>query len=190
LERDEEWVVAAPDRAAELDDWVLATAPRAAAYARSLLRDVHQAEDIVQECYCRLLKKADVYDLPRDGLKLLLTAITNACINLRTRRRPMFPLFRGGDSDDPGAPDILDPRVDGPADVVIGRELESVIAAALSGLPQAQRAAIQLRSIGYSQQEIAEIMSVSASNAGVLIHRARQALARHLTPYLGEEKVI
>src|SRR5207248_8790329 len=69
----------------ELDAWVLETAPRALAYARSLLGDLDQAEDVVQDCYCRLLAKADVYDLPRDGLKLLFKAVGNACINRATR---------------------------------------------------------------------------------------------------------
>ena len=78
----------------ELDDWVLATAPRATAYARSLLGNAHEAEDIVQDCYCRLIAKASTYDLKRDGLKLLFTAIGNACINLRTRRKPVFRLIQ------------------------------------------------------------------------------------------------
>ena len=182
--------MAAPDRAAELDAWVLATAPRAAGYARSLLRDPDQADDIVQDCYCRLLQKADVYDLPRDGLKLLLTAITNACINLRTRRRPMFRLLGPGDDDDAGPPDVADPRPEDPAASAIGHELEEAVAQALGQLPVAQRAAVELRSLGYSQQEIASILSVGTSHAGVLIHRARQALARHLAPFLGEEKVV
>ena len=56
----------------ELDAWVLATAPRAVAYARSLLRNPDDADDIVQDCYCRLIAKATVYDLPRDGFKILL----------------------------------------------------------------------------------------------------------------------
>ena len=51
---------------ADLDAWVLSTAPDAVAYAVSLLRDRAAAEDVVQDCYCRLLQKADVYDLPRE----------------------------------------------------------------------------------------------------------------------------
>src|SRR5439155_26473074 len=48
----------APAAPGNLDAWVLATAPRAVAYAAALLRDAVLAEDVVQDCYCRLLQKA------------------------------------------------------------------------------------------------------------------------------------
>jgi RNA polymerase sigma factor (sigma-70 family) len=152
----------------ELDTWVLATAPRAIAYARSLLHNPDDADDVVQDCYCRLLAKADVYDLPRDGLKLLLTAITNACINLRTRRKPMFRLVRASaEGEEEG--------------------LAEAVAAGLGRLPPQQRTALELKAFGHSQHEIAEILGVSPNNAGVLVYRARQTLARHLAPFLTGE---
>jgi RNA polymerase sigma-70 factor (ECF subfamily) len=169
----------------ELDAWVLATAPRAVAYARSLLRDPDQAEDVVQDCYCRLLAKAGVYDLPQDGLKLLLRAVTNACINLRTRRRSIFSL--GREDDRPGDPP--DPAA-APADErLMFKELSAAVAAGLRRLPVQQRAALELKSLGHSQHEIAEALGITPSNAGVLVFRARQALAAYLAPYLGGEAV-
>lgn len=171
--------------AAELDAWVLETAPRATAYARSLLRDFDRADDVVQDCYCRLLAKAGVYDLPRDGLKLLLTAVTNACINAATRRKPAFRLVR----DDDGAEDPPDPAAPVPDALAAANELGTAIASALATLPPNQRAAVELKGLGYSQQEIAEMIGVSTSNAGVLIYRGRQALAELLAPYLGERPV-
>ena len=57
----------------------------------------------------------------------------------------------------------------------------------LARLPPQQRAAVELKSYGYSQHEIAEILHVSPSNAGVLVHRGRQALAAYLTPFLAQE---
>lgn len=172
----------------ELDAWVLETAPRAVAYARSLLRDPDDADDVVQDCYCRLLARADVYDLPRDGLKLLLRAVTNACINLRTRRKPTFRLTRpsadGYEADDPP-----DPAAVGAADSLAHKELADAVAAGLRTLTQQQRAALELKSLGHSQQEIAEILDVTPTNVGVLVHRGRQALAKYLTPFLGGEPV-
>ena len=73
-----------PDEAGDsgyADAWVLSTLPRAVAYAAGLLHDRASAEDVVHDCYCRLLRRADVYDLPRDGTRLLFRAITNACID-------------------------------------------------------------------------------------------------------------
>lgn len=168
-----------------LDDWVRATAPRAVAYARSLLRNPHDAEEIVQDCYGRLLAKADVYDLPRDGMKLLLASISNACLNLKSRRRPFFRLVRS--DDDEKFDDPPDRSTATPADVATGNELASAVAAALRKLPVQQRAAIELKSLGHSQQEIGEILNVTSNNAGVLVHRARQALAEMLAPFLERE---
>lgn len=171
----------------DLDRWVLDTAPRAVAYARSLLRDPHQAEDVVQDCYCRLLAKAGTYDLPRDGLKLLLTAITNAAINLRTRRKPVFGLVRAGHDGEAVADDPPDPAAAAPDELAAAGELSEAVAVALRLLPPQQRAAVELKGLGHSQQDIADILGVTATNAGVLLHRGRQALARHLAPFLGGE---
>jgi hypothetical protein len=46
-----------------LDDWVQATLPRAISCARALLHDPVAADDVVQECYIRLIQRADRYDL-------------------------------------------------------------------------------------------------------------------------------
>jgi RNA polymerase sigma-70 factor (ECF subfamily) len=170
-----------------LDAWVLATAPRAMAYARSLLKNVDDAEEIVQDCYCRLIARKDKYDLPTDGLKLLLTSISNACINLRTRRKPMFSLGFPGTDQSEIIDDPVDPAADSPNDRAVHRELSEAVAAGLKLLPPMQRAAVELKSMGHTQQEIAEILGTSATNAGVLIYRARTALAQYLEPYLDSE---
>jgi len=171
----------ARDARADLSDWVLATAPRAVAYAVSLLRDRERAEEIVQDCYCRLLAKADAYDLRADGLKLLITAISNACVNLKSRRRGVFSLF-GGEGR---PPEVEDLSAREPSGSLLDRELADAIGRGLATLPVRQRAAIELKSQGHSLREVAEILRVSPNNAGVLVHRARAALEEYLAPYLG-----
>jgi RNA polymerase sigma-70 factor (ECF subfamily) len=171
----------------DLDAWVLATAPRAVAYATSLLHDRTQAEDVVQDCYCRLLQRAHVYDLPRDGLKLLFRSITNACINVSTRKRPVVSLDALKARDSEGAAmEIADRSAQEPGRILMDRELEEAVAQGLTRLPDQQRAALELKSLGQTQQEIAEILNITATYAGVLIHRARQAMAEYLAPYVGE----
>jgi RNA polymerase sigma factor (sigma-70 family) len=164
-----------------LEAWVLATAPRAVAYAASLLRNRAAAEDVVQECYYSLIK-AGRYDLPRDGLKLLYRAITNRCINLTERRPPVQSIDAAEGFGEPQAPVATQPEV-----AAMNRELEDAVATGLAGLPVQQRAALELRILGHSQQEIADMLAVTASHAGVLIHRARQALGAYLVPYIGKE---
>jgi RNA polymerase sigma-70 factor (ECF subfamily) len=159
----------------DLDAWVLATAADAVAYAASLLRDRTAAEDIVQDCYCRLLQKSAVYDLVNDGRKLLFRSITNACLNHNTRQRPALSLH-GRDEDGGSRPESE----------VLRRELEQAVADGLARLPKQQRAALELKSLGHSLQEIGDMIGVSAGNAGVLVHRARQVLADYLAPYFEE----
>lgn len=174
------------DAQADLDAWVLATAPRAVAFATSLLRDRDRAEDVVQDCYCRLLQKADQYDLPGSGVKLLFKAITRACINLTSRDRHILSLQALGGRNDEGAWETEDTRTAAPPEAAIHRELEQAVGAALARLPVSQRAALELRSLGHSQQEIGELLEVTSSHAGVLVHRARQAMAAYLAPLIGE----
>lgn len=51
----------------------------------------------------------------------------------------------------------------------------------MSGLPEAQRTALQLRDVeGHSYQETADIMDITEANVKVLIYRARQAVKKQL----------
>ncbi len=77
-----------PPSAEQLDAWVSETSRRALGYAVTLVGNQPDAEDIVHDCYRRLLAHSDRYDLIRDGTKLLFRAVTNACINHVQRRPP------------------------------------------------------------------------------------------------------
>jgi RNA polymerase sigma-70 factor (ECF subfamily) len=172
--------------------WIAAVGPRAIAYARSLLRDRSRAEDVVQECLYRLLRNAAAYDLERDGTKILFKAISNLCINQTSREKQLLPLDGGSDPDH-GPLTLADSNALRPEQIAQSRELEEQVRAALQGLPELQRAAVELRALGLSKEEIADTLGVSVSNAGVLVHRGRHALARVLGTRFGstdsEEKM-
>lgn len=167
-----------PDAA--LDAWVAESLPRALAFALSLLGNRADAEDVVQDCYGRLLAKAGEYDLPADGTKLLLKSISNACINLVQRRRESASL----DGIDPSH-HTLQPASD-PQQGAIHHELKDAVAVALARLPLQQRAVVELRSLGHSLLEIAKMLEISHANARVLLHRARAQLTESLAPFLEE----
>ncbi|WP_435010757.1 RNA polymerase sigma factor [Tundrisphaera lichenicola] len=174
-----------PDAFDDLDDWVASTLPRAVAYASSLLRDRILADDVVHDCYCRLLRKAGEYDLLLDGSKLLFRSITNACLNHNRRDRPHLSLDDRG-PDGSRAPGVEDRRMIEPIQPLLDRELESAIAEGLARLPMAQRAALELKSLGHTLREIAEVLGTTPGNASVLIHRARQLMVGQLACYLEE----
>jgi RNA polymerase sigma-70 factor (ECF subfamily) len=179
-----------PDRASDpatkagLDAWVLATAPDAVAYAASLLRDRPAAEDVVQDCYCRLLARAACYDLPRDGRRLLFASVTRACLNRLSRSRPAVSLDAAGDDGDGLHGALADRTAEPPERAAMRKELELAVAEGLALLPVAQRGALEMKGLGHALEDIAEALGVTPNYAGVLVHRGRQALARRLAPYL------
>ncbi len=170
-------------RQKSLDAWVEKSLPKALAFARSLLADRHAAEDVVHDCVCRLLERKDRYDLPRDGFKLLLRSIANACIDLG-RRAGRVRWQTGVDADTDRASEFVDRRSIEPYQFAMRKELEMAVGEALQHLPLNQRAALELKSLGCSLSEIAETLEVTESHAGVLVHRARRALSRELECFL------
>ena len=170
-----------PEQAAALDAWVLENWSSAVAYATSFLRDRASAEDVVHDCFYNLLRNAGRYDLPRDGTRLLFRSVTNECFkrNSRGKATVSLSLF-----EDDGA-GIADTSVPEPSLVAMTEELREAIAKALARLPLPQQAALKLKSMGHSLHEIAQILEVSVPNAGVLVHRARRALADQLSDHVG-----
>ncbi|MBX7104085.1 MAG: sigma-70 family RNA polymerase sigma factor [Gemmataceae bacterium] len=161
------------------DAWILATLPRAIAYARSLVGP-GDADDLVHDCYCRLLAKRSTYNLPADGTRLLFRSLTRAAIDRHRRARPAVSIE--GDV----VVGIADVREARPDDAAIGREMADRIGQALGLLPLAQRAALELAALGYSRDELADALEVTPGHAGVLLHRARAALQNHLTNHRRE----
>jgi RNA polymerase sigma factor (sigma-70 family) len=167
------------DERKRYETWVLAVGPRALAYALSLVHNATKAEDVVQECFYRLLRRASNYDLERDGLKLLFKAISNLCINLATREKTLLSLDSTSEADNDPFP-FPDRTALRPDLILQHKELEEQVRQALQTLPPLQRAAVELRALGMSKDEIAETIGVTSTNAGVLVHRGRQTLAREL----------
>lgn len=167
-----------------IDQWVVETSQGALGYAVTLMRNRADAEDIVHDCHSRLLAKAGEYDLPKDGKKLLYRSITNACINWTQRRLPETSLdqLQWASGEDKHA--LADRRTAEPIQGAILRELEQAVAEAMNELPVAQRAAVELRSLGHTLVEVAEMLEVSHANARVILHRARATLAVRLQPFI------
>jgi RNA polymerase sigma-70 factor (ECF subfamily) len=167
--------------------WVLATLPRAVAFANSLLRNRAQSEDVVHDCYVKLLAKADVYDLARDGTRILHKAIANACIDRNYRDRRVLSLERETEEDPDDRITIADERTPSPLESAARHELQAALTQALETLTAMQRGAVELKSLGYSLEEIGEALGVSPNHAGVLVHRARKTLSDRLSRFLGDQ---
>ena len=167
----------------EVEAWAGRVIPRGVAYARTLLGRAADAEDVVQDVLCRLLEHEE-YDLANDGEKIFFRSITNACINRTQRRRDIVSLDAPFEDDTPFSAVVASRRAEDPVEAASAAELREAVEEGLALLPPMQRAALELRAMRYSLNEIARMLNVSASNAGVLVHRGRRQLAERLAPFL------
>ena len=137
-------------------------------YARSILRDEHEAEDIRQQVFARLITSIGRYEERSVPFSAWLLRVThNMSIDHLRRRRPVLV-------EEARA---VDERFDNR-----GRELSEALTEALAELPDVQRDVIVLRHVaGYSPTEIAERLGKSEDSIHGLHHRGRRALKQALT---------
>jgi len=128
-----------------------------------------------------LLLRAAHYDLPRDGRKLLFRAITNACINARSREQKAISLDEYGRHLGDGAWEVEDAAAAPPPVIAAAEEMRLAITEGLKELPLPHRSALELSSLGYRPEEIADMLDLKPDYARVILFRARKAMAEFLS---------
>jgi len=136
-------------------------------YVRSIVRDDHEAEDVTQHVFAKLMTTIVKYD--DRGVPFfawLLRLARNVAIDhLRANR--LTPMEEVLDPDSSSATDI---------------DQAEVVRNALATLPEEQREVVILRHvIGLTPGEIADRLGRSESSIHGLHHRGRRALQRELT---------
>jgi len=134
--------------------------PALLAYARSLVRDRGEAEDVLQQVFLKLMT-APAEAWPREPRPYLFRAVRNACLNRRrstlreTVRLETAPMFHAPNGHETLAADL---------------------GAALQELPDEQREVVMLRVWGEMTTEAtAEVLGVPANTVA---SRYRYALAK------------
>jgi RNA polymerase sigma-70 factor (ECF subfamily) len=141
--------------------------------ARYLLRDEHDAQDVVQEAYLRAWRYFPTFR-GGDERAWLLTIVRNCCYSWRRARRDaQFVTYdedsHGTDHSGRHAPD---------ADV-IGESEGVLLSSAIEGLTPEFREVVVLREIeGFSYQEIARVTGVPIGTVMSRLARARERLRR------------
>jgi len=171
------------------------------------VRDEDRAEDLCQEVFFRVYRSRDRYQPTATFRTWLFTIAHRLALNeiraVRRRRRVFVELpssmgstpssFRPGGRN-PSSDEAMDffasvPDRDGcesgaPDAAIQARELEAVLASAISLLPEKQRQAIELqRTESFCYQEIAEILELSTMAVKSLLVRARETLRRAVDRY-------
>jgi RNA polymerase sigma-70 factor (ECF subfamily) len=136
-------------------------------YARSILRDEHEAEDIRQQVFTRLITSIGRYQERSVPFSAWLLRVThNLAIDHLRRRRPIL-------CDEARA---VEERAE-----ERGHDLSDALTEALAELPDIQRDVIVLRHVaGYSPSEIAAHLGKSEDSIHGLHHRGRRALKQAL----------
>src|SRR3954452_12504275 len=137
-------------------------------YVCSIVRDEHEAEDVTQQIFAKLLTALARYE-PRSvpfSAWILRIAHNAAIDHMRARRAVPCEEVR--------SPDLEDAN--------LSRERASDLKAALAKLPPEQRDVIVMRFVlGFSPGEIAERIGRSEDAVHGLQHRGRTTLRRELT---------
>jgi RNA polymerase sigma-70 factor, ECF subfamily len=144
-------------------------ASRVYGHVRRMMRDGHDAEDITQLVFLKLIWSLDRYDeRAGDFCPWLLRVARNLAIDEMRRRRPMLV----GDVFAPGAGAAGDEASVMRSDAVRG---------ALAELSEDQREVVVLRQVvGLRPREIADRMQRSEGSVHALYHRGRVAMQASL----------
>jgi RNA polymerase sigma-70 factor (ECF subfamily) len=136
-------------------------------YVCSIVQDEHEAEDVTQHIFAKLLTTLDRYE-PRHVpfSAWILKVAHNAAIDHVRVRRPV---------------PIADVRPAHTTDDTTGRERFADLRLALDALPEEQRDVIVLRFlVGLTPSEVAERLGRSEDAVHGLQHRGRRRLAREM----------
>lgn len=175
---------------------------RAFAIAYSLVRDEHDARELVQDAFLRVFKGLGTFQGGSSFFTWLYRIVTNLSIDLM--RKPGrsaaggFAVagtadFEGNDRTDHETENLDFPllsRIDGsdPVDVLRRREIAARIQAALDALPPYHRGVIVMREVeGLSYEEMAHVMGVSKGTIMSCLFHARQKLQRALHDCYAEQ---
>jgi RNA polymerase sigma-70 factor (ECF subfamily) len=152
------------------------------------LGDRQEAEDLTQEVFLRLYRHRRRYQ-PRARFATWLFHITHnlACNAIRSRQnRRLIRLDPAPDADEKVAPEALHQHSDAsPSRSLEQAELARVVRAAVSGLADRQRTAVELHQFhDRTYAEVAAELDMSAKAAKSLLYRARGQLRVSLAGFM------
>ncbi len=145
---------------------------RLSQYAKSIVGDPAEAEDLVQEAFVTLL------DRPPDDedriMAWLRVVVRRRCLDVLRRRKNGFDKEAEAHRASSG---VAQPSAE--AEMFRADEIER-IRRALAQLPERDRKALLMRHSGYSYREIGKALDVETAAVGVLLLRAMKKWRRNL----------
>lgn len=143
-------------------------------YALHYLKDLETAEDVVQDCFVRLVERQQAGNMPADIKAYLYAAVRNACIDQLRRVRPI-------------APDVQPEDLDGPITDEEAQERslhEAELWTAIDTLPQRCREVFLLsKRDRLKYREIAERLDISEKTVEHQVSKALKILRRQVKDF-------
>lgn len=148
-------------------------------YARSLCGDDATAKDAVQETFLRLCKTRPAKLKGHEAAWLFRVCRTRV-LDLRKKEKPMTHLHDGHAG---GLIDAAPP----PDETSARRDSESRIPSLLQALPGRQQEAVRLKfQQNLTYRQIAEVLGITESNVGFILHTALTTLRNDMNHLQGE----
>jgi RNA polymerase sigma factor (sigma-70 family) len=150
--------------------------------AYRLTSAVDAAEDIMQECFLRLMRNPG-FDHERGSLRQYLYGMVWNLVRQRWQANGREIAF------DEAAENKPSPASASVPDAIASAEVSEVVQAALASLPVLQREAIVL--FEFEELSLEETAAVVGSDVGTVksrLHRARERLRRSLAPYRNQHR--
>jgi RNA polymerase sigma-70 factor (ECF subfamily) len=152
---------------------------RVYSFARYLLSNREEAEDVTQEVLLRLWRHQRGLDEERLGA-WLLRVTRNACYDLLRKRRSDAALAHGASLDDEEAREVASAEPD-PQARAEAADFRRRLLAALSELEEPYKSTIILREVqGLPHREIGEALGIPEVTVRVHLHRGRRKLRERL----------
>jgi len=152
------------------------------------VRNHEDAEDLTQDIFIQVYKKADKFEYKSTVFTWLYRITMNKSVNY-LRRKEWSKLFKRIEFDiKENAQDMIPAsKDDNPDSLIQVSQKKTIIQKALNSLPKNQRVAFHLHNVEeLPYAKIADIMECSISAVESRIHRAKLNLQKHLTKYLKE----
>jgi RNA polymerase sigma-70 factor, ECF subfamily len=158
--------------------------------ARSVVRSDDEAEDVVQDTYCRAFAALDTFR----GEASLATWLSRIALNeaLTRKRRQRTTVELGAIEDmqnKPGAEVIAFPLMTNQPDPereVAQREIRRMLEKAIDDLPEGFRTVFTMRVVeGLSIEETADLLALRPETVKTRLHRARRLLQESLDSRVG-----
>jgi RNA polymerase sigma-70 factor (ECF subfamily) len=142
-------------------------------YAVHVLKDVEKARDAVQDTFVKLCG-VDRSEVEPRLAQWLFTVCRNLAIDVMRKDRRMFLLGEG-------QAERYEDALPGPHDRVEQDDSVSVVLRSMADLPETQQEVIRLKfQHGLSYKQIGEVLNLTVTNVGFLIHTGLKTLRQRL----------